>query len=127
MPIYQILLYRQQIRSQLKEQVKEKDESLRKQLIERVAESDAAVASDKKSKEEDNSVKQKKADYLKQFSNENKKVSRSSMILFLFISGLKGVQPVQMTIQTQYKPNNREVKIPRSGVRVRVIYTYTYP
>ena len=103
MPIYQILLYRQQIRSQLKEQVKEKDESLRKQLIERVAESDAAVASDKKSKEEDNSVKQKKADYLKQFSNENKKVSRSSM--FLFISGLKVVQPVQMTIQTQCKPN----------------------
>ncbi|XP_028410865.1 uncharacterized protein LOC114533533 [Dendronephthya gigantea] len=66
--------YRQQIRSQLKDQVKEKDDLHRRQLIDRVAESDTAVANDQKSKQEDNNMKQKKADYLKQFSNENKKI-----------------------------------------------------
>ena len=54
--------------------MKEKDDLHRKQLIDRVAESDTAVANDQKSKLEDNNMKQKKADYLKQFSNENKKV-----------------------------------------------------
>ena len=65
---------RQQIRSKLKDQVKEKDELRRKQLIDRVAESDTAVTNDQKSRLEDNNQRQKKADYLKQFSNENKKV-----------------------------------------------------
>ena len=66
--------YRQQIRFQLKEQVKEKDELHRKQLIDRVAESDNAVAEDHKFKMEDSNTRQKKANYLKQFSNENKKI-----------------------------------------------------
>jgi hypothetical protein len=61
----------------LKDQVKEKDDLHRKLLIDRVAESDGAFANDQKSKLEDNNTKQKKADYLKQFSNENKKVSNT--------------------------------------------------
>ena len=74
-PIVLFFFPRQQVRAKLKEQVKEKDDLHRKQLIERVAESDQAVALDQKNKLEDNESQQKKAAYLKQFSNENKKVS----------------------------------------------------
>ena len=61
--------------------MKEKDDLLRKQLTDRIAESDSAVAEDYKFKLEDNITKQKKANYLKQFSNENKKVSNTDLLV----------------------------------------------
>ena len=77
--------------------MKEKDELHRIQLIDRVAESDNAVAEDHKFKMEDNNTKQKKASYLKQFSNENKKVSRLAIRLSPCCSavtcGVWGSQP----------------------------------
>lgn len=65
---------KQQVREKLKEQVKEKEELHRKQLIERVVESDQAVALDQRSKVEDNETHLKKVSYLKQFRDENKKI-----------------------------------------------------
>ncbi|XP_046840073.1 uncharacterized protein LOC124434867 isoform X1 [Xenia sp. Carnegie-2017] len=72
--------YRQNIRSQLKEQVREKDDLQRQHLIDRVAESDKAVASDRMSKQEDDAMRKKKAEYLKQFSNGNKKIMEEKEI-----------------------------------------------
>ena len=66
---------RRHTREVLKSQMSERDSAYRQFLADRIQESDRAIGFDKKCVEDDRAAFQKKSAFLRQFRDENKRVS----------------------------------------------------